>query len=95
MNRFELHAEALKRRMRAEFRYKRAPTDLAVLTELASAKTAYAQLIADIIHDLEEVESEAERHHRDFEAISTICEIWRNLEDTSVSCMRAIQNIVG
>jgi hypothetical protein len=45
--------------------------------------------------DLKEANSEIIRHHKDFEAISALCTLWRNGKMDADRVVRMIQNIVG
>lgn len=49
----------------------------------------------DTEYELSEALAEIERHHRDFESISSYCMLVRNGEMRAKEAIRKIQNIVG
>lgn len=50
---------------------------------------------AYFVDQIQELESEINRHHVDFENISTLCAQVRNGDLTAESAIKRIQNIVG
>lgn len=46
-------------------------------------------------NQIDELDSEIRRHHKDFESISALCTLWRNKRMDSDEALKYIQNIVG
>ena len=75
-------------REEAELDYRNLPTEGRLVVE----PDAEFQLLS---YEHDELKSEVDRHHRDFDSISALCTLWRNGVINGDDALKFIQNIVG
>lgn len=82
------HEYARLIREEAELDYRNLPTE----GRLVGEPDAEFQLLS---YEHDELKSEVDRHHRDFDSISALCTLWRNGVMNGDDALKFIQNIVG